>query len=84
MLYDLEQDPGERKNLAYDPEQASRLADMQEVMLRKFMDTHPMAGVVPSDLNTVGKLIWFCEPGDVGDETGSMLERIFEKENIYD
>ena len=53
-------------------------------MLDRFMSTHPASAYVPRGLNTTGRLIWFCEPGDVGEEPGSDLQRIFEKENIYD
>lgn len=83
MLYDLKQDPAESKNLAYDPAHAPRVDRMQKVMLQRFMDTHPMAAYVPSGLNTTGKLIWFCEPGDIGEEPGSDLQRIFESDKIY-
>jgi choline-sulfatase len=84
MLYDLERDPEERKNLAYGTEYGGMVDSLQQVMLDHFLQTHPNASFVPSGLNRVGKLIWFCEPTDVGEEPGSDLQRIFEKENIYD
>jgi len=84
MLYNLEHDPGETTNLAYKQEYSEMVDSLQQVMLCRFMETHPMARYVPSGLNTTGKLIWFCEPTDVGDEPGSDLQRIFEKEDIYD
>lgn len=84
MLYDLEKDPRESKNLAYMEDYSALVDSLQLVMLQKFKKTHPMAQYVPSGLNTTGKLIWFCEPNDVGDEPGSDLQRIFEKEDIYE
>ena len=85
MLYDLERDPRETTNLAYRDEYRTMVDSLQGVMLQRFMETHPMACYVPSGLNTTGKLIWFCEPTDVGDDTGSgEPDRIFEKEHIYE
>lgn len=84
MLYDLEHDPRETTNLACEEVQSVLVDSLQNVMLQKFMETHPMAQYVPSGLNTTGKLIWFCEPNDVGDEPGSDLQRIFEKDDIYE
>ncbi len=77
-LYHLDQDPGESTNLAYREEYQSLLDSLQQVMLDRFMATHPQAGEVPEGLNTIGKLIWFCEPRDVGEEPGGELQRIFE------
>ena len=53
-------------------------------MLQHFISTHPDAAELPSGLNRVGQLIWFCEPRDVGEEPGSELQRIFEKDKIYE
>jgi choline-sulfatase len=84
MLYDLERDPGETTNLAYRQEYSEMVDSLQSVMLERFMATHPAARFVPSGLNRTGKLIWFCEPNDVGEEPGGELQRIFEKEHIYE
>lgn len=84
LLYNLEFDPGETTNLAYTEEFVYMLDSLSSVMLDKFVSTHPEAAMVPSGLNKTGKLIWFCEPRDVGAEPGSELQRIFEKENIYE
>jgi arylsulfatase A-like enzyme len=84
MLYDLENDPMETRNLAYMEGYKEWTDSLQSVMLERFMTTHPQARFVPSGLNKTGKLIWFCEPNDVGQEPGSELQRIFEKENIYE
>lgn len=78
MLYNLEDDPGETTNLAYRAAFQAKVDSLRSVMLNKFMETHPMARFVPSGLNTTGKLIWFCEPNDLGDEPGTFIERIFE------
>ena len=79
-LYNLKQDPGETRNLADQPENNQILENLRRVMLERFMQTHPDAKNVPGNLNTVGKLIWFCEPRDIGDEPGLPLERIFRNE----
>jgi arylsulfatase A-like enzyme len=85
MLYDLERDPRETTNLAYCEEYREMVDSLQGVMLHRFMETHPMARYVPSGLKTTGKLIWFCEPTDVGDDTGSgEPDRIFEKKHACD
>jgi choline-sulfatase len=86
MLYDLERDPGETTNLAYRQEYSEMVDSLQSVMLERFMATHPAARFVPSGLNRTGKLIWFCEPGDVGDEPGGgdEVQRIFEKKENYE
>jgi len=81
MLYDLEIDPRETTNLAYKEEYHGMVDSLQRVMLDKFQETHPHARFVPSGLNITGKLIWFCEPNDVGDEPGTFIERVFEEED---
>lgn len=35
-------------------------------MLIRFMETHPDAVKCPKELTLEGKLVWFCEPRDVG------------------
>ncbi len=82
-LYDLEKDPGETTNLAYSKVHWQVADSLRGLMLEWFMDTHPEAAYVPSGLDTTGKLIWFCEPRDVGDEPGSELQRIFENEELW-
>jgi len=82
-LYDLEADPGETTNLAYRNEHREMVDSLQGMMLDWFMETHPQAEYVPSGLDTTGKLIWFCEPRDTGDEPGSELQRIFENEEYW-
>lgn len=77
-LYDLKNDSRETTNLAYREEYTGMVDSLQQVMLERFMVTHPRAGEVPEGLNLTGKLIWFCEPRDVGEEPGSELQRIFE------
>ena len=78
-LYDLENDPGETRNLAYLPQYENRLKQMQQVMLEFFLETHPYAGEMPNRLNPVGRLVWFCEPRDVGAEYGGVPLRTFEE-----
>lgn len=65
-LYDLENDPGESKSVAKLPELADTLQLMQEEMLEVFMETHPESDQCPEGLTLEGKLVWFCEPRDVG------------------
>jgi len=79
-LYDLKNDPNEWHNLADDTSKSEILKDMRQKMLSRFMKTHPDADVVPPNLSIKGKLIWFCEPRDVGDEPGQSLNRVFEND----
>ncbi len=65
-LYDLEKDPGESHDVSKDPQNAKILLQMQQEMLKRFMETHPDASQCPKDLTLEGKLVWFCEPRDVG------------------
>lgn len=65
-LYDLENDPDELHSVASDPDDASILYELQQGMLQRFMDTHPDAKNCPQNLTLEGKLVWFCEPRDVG------------------
>ncbi len=65
-LYNLESDPQEYRNVAKEVENQSMLLDLQEKMLARFMKTHPDAASCPKGLSLVGKLVWFCEPRDVG------------------
>jgi len=65
-LYDLESDPLEYEDVSKMPENSMKLQEMQEAMLKRFMETHPDAARCPKDLTLEGKLVWFCEPRDVG------------------
>ncbi|MFP4547821.1 MAG: sulfatase [Fidelibacterota bacterium] len=79
-LYDLREDPKEHRDVSHKPENALQLEKLRNKMLEIFMQTHPDADNCPEKLNTIGKLIWFCEPRDVGAEPGLPLQRIFEKD----
>jgi arylsulfatase A-like enzyme len=63
-LYDLENDPQESENVA--EEHPEIMKQMQEEMLNRFIETHPDAEQCPEGLTLEGKLVWFCEPRDVG------------------
>ena len=65
-LYDLENDPLESRSVAHIAENADLLKAMQLQMLRKFDQTHPDAINCPVDLTVEGKLVWYCEPRDIG------------------
>lgn len=67
-LYHLPDDPDESKNLADDADSAEILLEMQKRMLKTFLETHPDAGQCPQGLSLEGKLVWFCEPRDVGSD----------------
>lgn len=73
-LYDLETDPQEYQNLADRAENQAILLDLQQKMLARFMSTHPAAAKCPSGLSLEGKLVWFCEPRDVGTDQ-SLVDR---------
>lgn len=78
-LYDLENDPNEYSDVSV--KYPEILKELQEVMLQRFYDTHPDAANCPEGLTAEGKLVWFCEPRDVG--TDQSLEdvpvRVFKK-----
>ena len=65
-LYNLQQDPQETTNLAYDPAHRGKVAELQEAMLTTFKETHPDADRLPPELNQLGQLVWFCQPRDIG------------------
>ncbi len=54
---------------------------LQNKMLQRFMETHPEAEKCPSIFTLEGKLVWFCEPRDIGaDQTlEEMPVRVFKK-----
>lgn len=67
-LYNLKDDPKETRDVSKLPENQEIFAELQQLMLRRFMETHPEAETCPSDLTLEGKLVWFCEPRDLGDD----------------
>lgn len=73
-LYDLEADPRESTNVAGDNPEV--LARLQSQLLERFRKTHPDAADVPEGMTTVGQLVWFCEPRDVGAEYGGEPLRV--------
>ncbi len=79
-LYNLEKDPGETHDVSGNPENKEILEELQQKMLEIFMQTHPDAEGVPPNFNTEGKLVWFCEPPDVGAEYGGEPLRVFKEE----
>ncbi len=81
-LYDLENDPTESTDVSELPENKEILLKMQQLMLRKFMDTHPDAADCPQQITLEGKLVWFCEPRDIGYEQNLIEKpaRVFKKE----
>jgi arylsulfatase A-like enzyme len=84
-LYDLERDPKETTNLAYKKQNDSLVTAMQEKIIEIFQETHPYADELPEDFTILGKLVWFCEPRDVGAEYGGEPLRLskmeFEEKN---
>jgi choline-sulfatase len=72
-LYNLENDPEEMHNLAYKPAYLDTFKYFRDRLLDKFMQTHPDADRVPTELNKIGKLVWFCEPRDAGASYGKPL-----------
>jgi choline-sulfatase len=65
-LYDLKNDPGEQHSVAHLTENATVLAQLQQQMLDRFLKTHPDSASCPRGLTLEGKLVWFCEPRDIG------------------
>ena len=65
-LYDLEHDPNEHRDVSKKPKNKEILQELQEAMLERFLETHPEADKCPKNLTLEGKLVWFCEPRDVG------------------
>ncbi len=76
-LYNLETDPGETTNVAYKEENTNLVDSLKNVMFNRFKQTHPYADEVPESLTLNGKLVWFCEPRDVGAEYGGEPLRTF-------
>jgi arylsulfatase A-like enzyme len=69
-LYDLENDPGELHNLAYQKEYLDTLRHFRDLMLQRFKQTHPYADECPEELNKLGELVWYLEPRDAGSTYG--------------
>jgi len=65
-LYDLENDPNEHHDVSKESKNAKELQELQEAMLQRFLETHPDALDCPDNLTLEGKLVWFCEPRDIG------------------
>ncbi|MEM1324616.1 MAG: sulfatase-like hydrolase/transferase [Bacteroidota bacterium] len=61
-LYDLENDPQERRDVAALSENAERLTQLQQLMLEKFRVTHPYAATISTTLSVDEQLSLFCEP----------------------
>ncbi len=81
FLYDLNNDPGETKNLANNPAFREVRETLQNDLLAWFKDTHPDAHNVPETLTTEGQIMWFCEPRDVGAEYGGTPLRILPEQD---
>jgi len=79
-LHKLSEDPKETTNLAYKTEYREKMEEMQQKLLEAFEATHPEAERCPAELNTIGKLVWYCEPRDVGGEYTDKPARVFMKE----
>ncbi len=65
-LYDQVNDPYEKNNLAGLPKYKPLIDSLKKIMLDKFIETHPKADELPDTLSIDQKLVWFCEPVDVG------------------
>lgn len=78
-LYDLEEDPLEQTDVSSNPKNAKVLDELQRAMLNRFMETHPQAEKCPLNLTLEGKLMWFCEPRDIGDDQdlNAVPKRVF-------
>lgn len=81
-LYNLENDPKEYMDVSKRPENKEIRTQMQNAMLQRFIETHPDAKNCPEGLTLEGKLVWFCEPRDVGDDQGpdDVPKRVFTSE----
>jgi hypothetical protein len=66
-----------KKNVAHQESNRVHLTRMQNMMLARFMETHPNAGELTDKLTMEGKLVWFCEPRDVGAEYGGIPLKTF-------
>lgn len=78
-LYNLENDPMEMSNVSANHPEV--LLEMQQQMINHFKETHPEADRCPEKLTVEGKLVWFCEPRDVGTDQSivDVPVRVFKK-----
>ncbi|MBI9070233.1 MAG: sulfatase-like hydrolase/transferase [Melioribacteraceae bacterium] len=65
-LYDLINDPKETTDVSKKKENQELLMNLKNRLLKSFIETHPDANKLPNSLTLDGKLVWFCEPRDVG------------------
>lgn len=81
-LYHLPSDPQESHDVSEEAKNRVVLERMQELMLQRFLQTHPQAHQCPQSLTRVGKLVWFCEPRDIGSDQSFDAHpyRVFETE----
>jgi arylsulfatase A-like enzyme len=70
-LYDIQNDPNETTDVAKFPGNETILKSLQDQMITIFMETHPMADEISDTLSVEQKLIWFCEPRDMGAKRGN-------------
>lgn len=79
-LYNLKNNPNEMHDVSKETRNVELLQQLQEQMLQRFMDTHPDADKCPDELTLEGKLVWFCEPRDIGAHPQSEVVplRVFE------
>lgn len=66
FLYNLENDPTEKSNLAYIESYREIFKGLRKELLDHFMNYHPESSQLPDNLNIDGMLVWFCEPRDIG------------------
>ena len=69
-LYNQQDDPYEKTNVADRPENQAVLAKMQQEMLMVFKRTHPKAHQLPEGLSVEEQLAWFCEPVEENPDYG--------------
>ena len=74
-LYDLKHDPVETRNLAKDPNHNAKLQELQQALLRRFKETHPMAKELPAGASIEEALVWFCEPPESRLKVGAALKQ---------
>lgn len=77
FLYNRTTNPDETRNVIDLPENKVIKEQLQQELLSWFLRTHPDAKNIPDNLSIEGKLVWFAEPRDVGDEHGGKPLRTF-------
>ncbi len=70
-LYDLIHDPDETTDVSEEPDNKTKLTELQQMMIGHFKKTHPFADQLPDHLTVDETLAWFCEPPDVGADIGA-------------